>query len=135
VAVRPCEFEGGQWLSFGGEVLRIVEPDAKAEESIGVELAGRFSIEGAGRDDGFAVDYVPGCRSKACGNCLLVAGVDIRGVANIQRDGHGGVGDIEGATLCIADCSPILGWRIEARDLDVEEGKIALGEVTSPVTD
>jgi len=62
--------------------------------------------------------------------------VNIFRIAHVEADCHGSVREVESAPLLIAEGTPGLAEAgREARDLDVQEGKIALPPLAAPIVD
>ncbi len=134
VVVGAGDLEGVNGLAVGCESLGVREPDAQGGGAVGLEFGGGFAEERRGVGQvGFAIDHVAGGEGEAVADGLLVGRVDVVGVADVEGDGHGGIGDGEGAALGIADAAPVFLRRIEAGNLDEEERQIPLGEVHAPV--
>src|SRR5205085_11327999 len=91
-------------------------------------------VEGAGGDDVFFVDEFFGSECEASADGGLIFGVYVGRFADIDRDGHGGVGEFERGELGFAEAGPGgICWGIGGREvggeLNENEGEIALGKV------
>ena len=63
--------------------------------------------ERAGVFEVLAVDEVAGAEGEAGGDGLLVRRMDVVACADVEGDGHGGVGDGERLALRVADGAPV----------------------------
>ncbi len=122
------ELESVAGGSVGAQAFGVIEPDADR-----TGLRRGFTEEWGSVRDVLAVDHAACGEGETSADGLLFGGMDVVRVADVERNGHGGAVDVEGAALCVADESPILTGRVEAGDLDVKEGKIALLEVCAPI--
>ncbi len=121
---------------MAGESVRVIEPDAERGGAVGLELRCGLAEERRRIGQiGFGIDDVAGGEREAVADGLLVGRMDVVGRADVEGDGHGGIGELEGSALRIADAAPVLGRRIEAGNLHEKEGEIALRELHPPVAD
>ena len=93
------------WTVWSPEVWR---PSAWVNQTRrAVSVVVTESGERAGVFEVLAVDEVAGAEGEAGSDGLLVGRVNVVACADVDGDGHGGVGDGECAALCVADGAPV----------------------------
>jgi len=113
------------------QTFGVVEPDFQGSPPV-CDLTEEGTIE---RQVRFPVSESPSGQGEASTNRLLVRGMHIVPLADVERHGHASICDIEAPALAISNEAPVFWRRIEARDLDKQEGKIALTPLLSPIGD
>src|SRR5665213_1193680 len=131
--VGAGELESARWVVVKRESGGVVEPDSHVGGTVRLEFGGGFAEKRALILHLFAVDDVARGECEAGAYGLLIGWVDVVGEADVDGDRHCRIGEAEDAALCIADHTPVFSGRVEAGDLNVEKGKIALPEMTAPV--
>ena len=122
--------------AFEGAVFRVKACGVFEPEVHGTLVWVGEAKEWAGGRDVFVVGDVPCQEGEALAYGLLVGGVDVVLVADVDGDGHAGVGEREGFALGVAEFAPaFFGGAGEGGDLDEEKGEVALGPMLAPVLD
>ena len=105
-------------------------------EAEGVAFGGHAFVDGAGVLDFLAIHFGEGDAGEAVADVLLVFGVDAFGVADVDGDGHGGVGELEGLRLELADFGAVaVVIVLECGELAEVEGEVGILPEGAPIVD
>src|SRR5215469_6099228 len=102
LVVGSGEFEAVDGVARGAEAVGVGEPDAE-----GVAVGRDGDGARARVFEMLAVDEVASAEGEAGSDGLLVRRMNVVAGADVEGDGHGGVGDGERTALRVADRSPV----------------------------
>ena len=128
IAVGAGDLKAGEIGALGSQpAAEVIEEDAHGGSIWAGQSEGRTGVlnvlmEGDGA----------GGKSEAAADLLLVLGMDVRRVADVDGDGHAGVLEGEGAALCLTQVCP-LGAGGEVGELHIEEREVAHLPASAPI--